>query len=96
MNGRNGRNGSVVLRSPSLVGVGTPEQCIHLPGPHRWDLDLQRVGQALTDLIARDANLPPEKRLYPGEVSPESLPVWGSIIDDVWALDHVDDGGNFL
>jgi hypothetical protein len=49
--------------------------------------------QALTDLIARDANLPPEKRLYPGEVSPESLPVWGSIIDDVWALDHVDDGG---
>ena len=49
--------------------------------------------QALTDLIARIANLPPEKRLYPGEVSPESLPVWGSIIDDVWALDHVDDGG---
>eukprot|EP00435_Cladocopium_sp_Y103_P020181 s49_g4.t3 len=49
--------------------------------------------QALTDLIARDANLPPEKRLYPDAVAPECLPVWGSIIDDVWALDHVDDDG---
>jgi hypothetical protein len=47
--------------------------------------------QALTDLVAKDANLPPEQRLHPDGVVPETLPVWGSIVDDIWALDHVDD-----
>lgn len=50
--------------------------------------------QALTDLVAQDASLPPEKRLYPDSVAPETLPIWGSIIDDIWALDHVNGDGD--
>ena len=45
--------------------------------------------QALTDLVAKDALLPPERRLHPDSVVPDDLPVWGSIIDDIWALDHI-------
>lgn len=46
--------------------------------------------QALTDLVSKDANLPPEQRLHPDGVVPDSLPIWGSIVDDIWALDHLD------
>ena len=45
--------------------------------------------QALTDLVAKDANLPPECRLHPDGVVPDTLPIWGSIVDDIWALDHI-------
>jgi hypothetical protein len=44
--------------------------------------------QGLTDVVAHDASLPPECRLHPDFVTPETLPVWGSIIDDIWALEH--------
>eukprot|EP00438_Fugacium_kawagutii_P012044 Skav218186 [mRNA] locus=scaffold5213:236505:243510:- [translate_table: standard] len=52
--------------------------------------------QGLTDVVALDANLPQDKRLHPDFVVPESLPVWGSIIDDIWALDHVDTDATML
>ncbi|CAE7256040.1 unnamed protein product, partial [Symbiodinium sp. CCMP2456] len=45
--------------------------------------------QGLTDVIALDAQLPPEQRLHPDTVPPSTMPVWGSIVDDVWAIEHV-------
>ena len=48
--------------------------------------------QSLTDLITHVADLPPEHRLHPDKVVPGELPVWGSIIDDIWCLEHVDEG----
>lgn len=47
--------------------------------------------QGLTDVATTDAELPMSCRIRPDFVVPEGLPVWGSIIDDLWALDHVDD-----
>lgn len=49
--------------------------------------------QGLTDVVALDAKLPEECRVHPDVVMPEKLPVWGSIIDDIWALEHVADEG---
>ena len=48
--------------------------------------------QGLTDVVAFDAQLPQDQRLHPDMVVPEGLPIWGSIIDDMWALDHIDPG----
>ena len=45
--------------------------------------------QGLTDVIALDAQLPPEQRLHPDTVPPSTMPLWGSIVDDVWAIEHV-------
>ena len=42
--------------------------------------------------MAFDAQLPQDQRLHPDMVVPEGLPIWGSIIDDIWALDHIDPG----
>lgn len=50
--------------------------------------------QGLTDTIAVDAQLPQSLRVHPDFVIPEGLPVWGSIIDDVWALEHVEEGSS--
>lgn len=50
--------------------------------------------QGLTDVVAFDAELPQHQRLHPDIVVPEGLPIWGSIIDDIWALDHVDAGNS--
>ncbi|CAK9055594.1 Uncharacterized protein SCF082_LOCUS30033 [Durusdinium trenchii] len=47
--------------------------------------------QGLTDVVARDAHLPEDSRLHPDLIIPEGLPLWGSIIDDIWALDHLED-----
>ena len=47
--------------------------------------------QGLTDVVAIDAQMPPDCRIHPDIVIPESLPIWGSIIDDIWALEHVAD-----
>eukprot|EP00435_Cladocopium_sp_Y103_P061330 s896_g23.t1 len=44
--------------------------------------------QGLTDVVALDAQLPQDRRLHPDHVVPGELPIWGSIIDDIWALDH--------
>ncbi len=43
--------------------------------------------QGLTDVVAIDAQLPEDCRVHPDFVVPECLPVWGSIIDDIWALE---------
>ena len=44
--------------------------------------------QGLTDVVAGDAKLPQDMRLHPDAVAPECLPLWGSIVDDVWAIEH--------
>eukprot|EP00439_Symbiodinium_sp_Y106_P021533 s2228_g2.t1 len=46
--------------------------------------------QGLTDVVAEDANLSAERRLHPDHVVPSSLPVWGSIVDDIWAIEHAE------
>lgn len=48
--------------------------------------------QGLTDVVALDAGLPVDSRVHPDHVVPSHLPVWGSIIDDIWALEHADYG----
>lgn len=48
--------------------------------------------QCLTDLVTHVAGLPEGHRLHPDRVVPEELPVWGSIIDDIWCLEHVEEG----
>ena len=52
--------------------------------------------QGLTDVVTHDAALPEDCRLHPDHVVPGQLPIWGSIIDDIWALEHADepDSGN--
>lgn len=47
--------------------------------------------QGLTDVVAKDADLPEDRRLRPELIIPGELPIWGSIIDDIWGLDHLDD-----
>ncbi|CAE8597891.1 unnamed protein product, partial [Polarella glacialis] len=49
--------------------------------------------QAVTDKITLDADLPHASRVHPGQIIPDELPVWGSIVDDIWALEHVGDRG---
>lgn len=46
--------------------------------------------QGLTDVVTHVAGLPADQRVHPDFVVPSSLPLWGSIIDDIWALDHQD------
>ena len=47
--------------------------------------------QGLTDVVANDAHLPEDRRLHPDLIIPGELPIWGSIIDDIWGLDHLED-----
>ena len=49
--------------------------------------------QGLTDTVTTDAGLPQSHRVHPDFVVPSTFPLWGSIIDDIWALEHVDEGG---
>ena len=44
--------------------------------------------QGLTDTVTQRAGLPAEQRLHPDLLVPECLPLWGSIVDDVWAIEH--------
>ena len=44
--------------------------------------------QALTDVVADGAQLPHDSRLHPDFVVPLGFPVWGSIVDDIWCIDH--------
>ena len=44
------------------------------------------VAQSIIDRVARDARLPLGHRLRPGVPCPRGLPVWGTIIDDVWVI----------
>ncbi|CAK9026865.1 Uncharacterized protein SCF082_LOCUS17697 [Durusdinium trenchii] len=47
--------------------------------------------KGLTDVVANDAHLPEDRRLHPDLIIPGELPIWGSIIDDIWGLDHLED-----
>ena len=49
--------------------------------------------QGMTDAATAAARLPEAKRLVPDRLCPDALPVWGSIIDDVWTLEEVPPGG---
>ena len=44
------------------------------------------VPQRLTELIAHRAGLPAQRRVVPGQRCPTTLPVWGAVMDDVWAV----------
>ena len=44
--------------------------------------------QALTDVTTSAADMPRERRLHPDECAPGDFPLWGSIYDDIWAIDH--------
>lgn len=46
--------------------------------------------QGLTDETTLAAGLPESSRLHPDHMAPDSFPVWGSICDDIWALDHAE------
>ena len=46
--------------------------------------------QGLTDVVTDRAALPEDRRVVPSREAPETLPVWGSIIDDIWALEETD------
>ena len=52
--------------------------------------------QALTDHVTGIAGLPSSWRIVLGELAPAHLPVWGSIIDDVWALGYSDGNDQFV
>ena len=44
------------------------------------------VAQAVTDIATERADLPPSRRLVMGSRPPSGLPVWGSILGDVWVI----------
>jgi hypothetical protein len=44
--------------------------------------------QGLTDATAKAAAVPPQSRVTFDHPCPLSLPVWGCIIDDFWAIDE--------
>ena len=44
--------------------------------------------QQVTDMATDDSHMPAERRLHPDRFAPSELPIWGSICDDIWALEH--------
>ena len=49
--------------------------------------------QCVTDTVTDQIALVDKPRLHPDRPMPATLPVWGSIIDDVWYLEETDPGG---
>ena len=47
--------------------------------------------QGLTDVASLRADMPDNHRLHPDRMAPDTLPIWGSICDDIWAIDHAQD-----
>ena len=47
--------------------------------------------QAITDHVTDAAQLPASQRVKYASVMPRRLPVWGSIVDDLWALEQEDE-----
>ena len=45
--------------------------------------------QGLTDVTTLAAGMPEDRRLHPDRLAPLDMPIWGSICDDIWAVDHV-------
>jgi hypothetical protein len=52
--------------------------------------------QALTDHVIDIAGLPSSRRIVLGGLAPAHLPVWGGVIDDVWALGYFDGHDQFV
>ncbi|CAK9045996.1 unnamed protein product [Durusdinium trenchii] len=52
--------------------------------------------QAVTDLATEKGGLPDGRRVVPDSYPPSELPVWGSICDDIWALEHEGSGPDSL
>ena len=48
--------------------------------------------QAVTDAAASAADLPVDRRVRFGQVCPQELPVWGSIVDDFWTIEEQQPG----
>ena len=48
--------------------------------------------QGLTDVTTASAGLDPNCRLHPDELAPRGFPIWGSICDDIWAIDNAQAG----
>ena len=44
------------------------------------------LAQAISNVAAAKAGLPPRRRLLPGQPTPGRAPIWGSIIDDLWVI----------
>eukprot|EP00974_Lingulodinium_polyedra_P088594 8591748-Lingulodinium_polyedra.AAC.1 len=42
--------------------------------------------QAAANVVCRRACLPEQRRVLPDGLLPAELPVWGSILDDLWAV----------
>ena len=68
----------------------------HVPVHTTWPMGFRGscvIAQTVTDVVCEAAALPPSRRLVPGTSCPLDLPVWGSILDDVWCVyDEVDPG----
>eukprot|EP00434_Breviolum_minutum_P045769 symbB.v1.2.041102.t1/scaffold7825.1/size10313/1 len=47
--------------------------------------------QGLTDVASLRADIPDNHRLHPDRMAPDTFPIWGSICDDIWAIDHAQD-----
>eukprot|EP00974_Lingulodinium_polyedra_P105962 10257674-Lingulodinium_polyedra.AAC.1 len=47
--------------------------------------------QAFTEVIGEDAQLPAASRLVADAPPPEALPLWGSIEDDFWCIEELDE-----
>ena len=45
--------------------------------------------QGLNEALSLRGKLPPTRRMVDGAVPPGRPPVWGSILDDIWAVDEV-------
>eukprot|EP00974_Lingulodinium_polyedra_P049321 4740433-Lingulodinium_polyedra.AAC.1 len=44
--------------------------------------------QCLTDAVVARAALPEERRVVANRDPPADFPLWGTIIDDIWAIDQ--------
>ena len=44
------------------------------------------IAQSVTDVVCKAAELLQDRRCLPGISCPLELPVWGSILDDVWVI----------
>ena len=44
--------------------------------------------QGFTDAATKQAGLPAEQRLRPDFLVPPQVPKWGSVVDDLWALEQ--------
>ena len=69
----------------------------HVPVHTTWPMGFRGsfvIAQSVTDVACEAADLPQDRRCLPGISCPLELPVWGSILDDVWAIYDERDPGD--